>query len=710
MIVARKYLDLFVEEGAELLSKLYDGVLRFEGKGCEKHALDETMRLAHTLKGGAKMVGLDNVSSAAHRLEGALQGLSLPEAEPGRVVDATPFLLLLDEIQAALAVVDAEGQAADSVPHVVSRPAPAAMESRTLESHGGAGARPADRIRVSLERLDDLQNLLDDLSVVQAKILRDARQVRDAFRTVDRVSGSLDRLPAGAERERLAALLHGVPAQGGTKLLEGAHELAHLAAELRHRVLELRMVPLSELFEEFGRGVRDLARELGKEVSLSIEGHLTELDRGLLEAVQGPMRHLVRNALDHGLETPGEREAAGKPRSGLLSLRAYHKGSAVVVEVEDDGRGLDAQAIREKALSEGFVGEKELGTLADDEVLSLLCEPGFTTSAEVTEISGRGVGLDAVRAQVEQLKGSLSIEGQAGVFSRFRLFLPLAVSGLSALVVRSGGLLCAVPTLFVDQCVKISHAQLAAAGGAIVHRDRNLPVVGLGAFFGGPEAGRVAGGLVSVVVLQCRGRYMALQVDELVSETQTVVKPLGEHLRGVQYVLGVSFLDDEQPVPILNVVDLHLNWAHFETDYAFRPRADARRLRALVVDDSVTTRHLEKLILEGLGYVVLQASDGFEALDCLGREPVDVVLTDVEMPSMDGLDLARTVRERESLSHLPLVMVSNRGEAADVEAGLAAGADAYMRKDSFDQRELGETLNRLLRERGGAGKAQGAPV
>jgi chemotaxis protein histidine kinase CheA len=716
----RKYLALFLEEGTEILSRLGQAILRLEEVPGDRKALQEALRCAHTLKGGAKMVGLARLSQTAHELESALQevgggGGTLPAAE------ATRLLGFVDQLRIALEGV-AEGAGKDVaaaeappaggqapgggavVPAASPRAAPPAPR-RAAETSGEERRLGADRVRVAVEKLDELQNLVDDLSLQRARLLDWGRKLRQGLGPLEKLASAEDASagPGGAAAAPLVRALRFL-AQGRLReLLEDLHRLDQVGAEIQSQVFELRMVPLAEILDGYQRLVRDLGRELGKDVTLTLDGRFTEMDKRLLEAIQGSLTHLVRNAVDHGVETPAERRAAGKAPAGKIVIRAYHKGSAVVIEVEDDGRGLVPAEIRAAAVRKGLLSEEEAGALGDGEVLYLLCEPGLTTRKQVSEVSGRGVGLDVVKVQVEKLKGSLVIQSEAGRYTRFRLYLPLSISSLSVLVVRAGREFFAIPSLFVDRCVRTSASELGRRDGTWPHGDRVLPVVSLARVLGGQAE---AAQTVFLVAVRFRGRHMLLQVDELKEEREVVLKALGNHLREVPYVLGASFLADGPPVPVLNVVDLHARWGALEGACRYRPGEAVRPPLVLVVDDSVTTRHMEQNVLEHMGYTVLTAADGLEAWKILEQRPVDAVLTDVEMPGMDGLELTRKIRARGDLDRLPVIAVSNRTAEADLEAGYLAGVDAYLRKDRFSQRELGATLGGLLA--GGARPEGGA--
>ena len=675
MPVERRYLQIFLEEAEDLLRRLDQRLLRLEEHPEDAEALRSAMRLAHTLKGSARMVGLVDVSQAAHTLENLLRAES--EREGGFSPESVGALL----------------RAADGIRTRLSgaagRPRPSTGPSDGRAAGPGGGPRreardesgPGGRIRVSADRLDALQTLVDDLVIQEARIMdqleRFWRQVR--ARRDENASSSPQTWPFNERRFE--------------QFLEEASRLDQLVAQLQHQVLELRMVPLGDLLEGFRRTVRDLARELGKEVDLVVDGKLTEVDRRLLDGIQAPLAHLVRNAVDHGIESPDERERAGKPRRGRLVLRAYHRPGAAVLEVEDDGRGLDPDLIRQKAVEKGLIGPDEADGLGDEETFYLLCEPGFSTRESADQVSGRGVGLDVVKVRVEKLKGSLAIQSEKGRFSRFRMLLPLSLSTLSVLVVWTGDTPCAVPSLFVEGCHIVPSDALAQRGGLWNLGGRVVPVVSLARILGAQS--KEPAERIGLVVLTFRNRKMVLQVDRLEGEREIVLKPLGEHLRGVPFLLGVSFLPTGEALPVLNVVDLYGRWGELEALYRFEAGPAKRAARVLVVDDSVTTRHMEENLLRHLGFSTVSASNGTEAWRILRQQPVDLVVTDLEMPGMDGLELSRRIRNDPDLSGLPVIVVSNRSSPQDLEAAREAGVDVYIRKDRFRQREFADAVRTL---------------
>ncbi len=697
MTMNRKYVELFLEEAAELLDGLSEEIRGFEASMEGEPSVRSALRLAHTLKGGAKMVGLDQVSRAAHDMETSLQraaavGGPLPPEEASR------FLGLLDGIRGILGLL-AAGREGEAIALPVAAPSPAGAGGPEAPSPAPPPASPerrlgSDRVRVGVGRLDELQNLADDLVFQVNRVRADADRAQHALRVVER---ELDRLEESGARVDRAVLSRLSAALGETRqasVTEGLRRLDQMVSAAHELVLDLRMVPLAEVLEDYQRVVRDLGRELGKNVSLEVDGKFTEVDKRLLEQIQGPLMHLLRNAVDHGIESPAEREAAGKPAGGRICLRAYHKGGAVVIEVEDDGRGLDPQGLRGRAVERGLLGADEAAALSDEDSLYLVCRPGFTTRGHATSVSGRGVGLDAVKTQVEKVNGALAIQSRAGEFTRLRMFLPLFLSRLSALVGRAGDARVAIPSVFVDRCLAADVEELARTDGTFRFGDQVLPVVSLERVFGGNKGnGRRR---CCLVAMRLRGREMLLQVDELEEEREIVVKPVDGHLAGTPYVLGFSFLSEGTPLVVMNVVDLYARWSELESECRWRPPAERTPPLVLVVDDSVTARHLEQSVLQSLGYRVVAATDGLEAWSLLESQGIDLVLTDVDMPGMDGLELTRRIRSDPTKESIPVVAVSNRSGERDREAGMKAGMDAYLPKDRFTPARLGETVEALL--------------
>jgi two-component system chemotaxis sensor kinase CheA len=537
-------------------------------------------------------------------------------------------------------------------------------------------------VRVAVDKLDALLAASGELAVAYLRIcqrLSDVLAARDELQRWRRerrgqrhLRTRLQRALPLAERidrpgaQTLAALLHfderaervtqallDRTEQLAARLRDDTAQLGLIARTVEDEVLAVRLLPVATLYGPFERLVRDLARQQGKEVHLTLEGGVTEIDRKIIEQVRDPLMHMLRNAVDHGIESPAARAALGKPRAGTIRLAATQRGSSIEIVLEDDGGGIDPARVREAALAKGLLSAAQASALSDAATLDLIFRPGFSTSAAITETSGRGVGMDVVRSQLERLHGQVALSSEPGRGTRFTLTVPLTLATTRAVLVEQGGLVYAIPAALVERGGRVRVAELRWLEGrrAIAVDGQPLPVAELGEVLERPtpaHAERVPDAWRPFVVLSQGERRVALLVDALVGEQEIVIKPLAWPLRRVRNVSGAAVLGSGQLVVILNPVDLlrsglhHAEWA----PAAAAPRAPAtpedggsagrRRARLLVVDDSLTTRTLERSILEAAGYEVLVAGDGAEALDVLRREAIDLVVSDIDMPRLDG--------------------------------------------------------------------------
>jgi len=483
--------------------------------------------------------------------------------------------------------------------------------------------------------------------------------------------------------------------------------MAQVTAGLQDEVKRVRMLPIATVFDLFPRMVRDLAREEGKEVTLRVVGAETELDETVLELLKDPLVHLVRNALDHGIEPPHEREALGKPREGTVTLEAAAEGGSVVVAMADDGAGIDTQRVGEAALRRGIVQAEALATMDEQEKLALVFRPGLSTSAIITDLSGRGIGLDVVRENIERLHGRIEVYSTPGQGTRFVLTLPLTLTTTQALLVRAAGHTFAIPLASVERIVRFPRQQSVALAGhqAIRFNGRPVTLAGLADVLGLPPdpaagKGQPPDGLLTAVILAAAERRTAFRVDGLLGEQEIVMKNLGPQLPRVRHVAGAAILGTGEVVIILNVADLLKAAQRMQVRGVVEPAVQAeeatRRRTILVADDSITTRTLEKTILEAAGYEVKVATDGAEAWGLLQTNGCDLVVTDVMMPRMDGIELTMRLRNDEALKRLPVILVTSLESREDRERGVAAGADAYIVKSAFDQERLLETIRQLL--------------
>jgi two-component system chemotaxis sensor kinase CheA len=466
------------------------------------------------------------------------------------------------------------------------------------------------------------------------------------------------------------------------------HELTLALESLQERTLQARMVPFGTIAEPLRRASRDLARSLGKAVELDLRGQETELDRGVLEQVADPLLHLVRNAIDHGIEPPAARLAAGKPGQGAVRVHAMQLGSEVVVTVADDGRGIDLERVRQRA---GTTGDG-LDGVGDDEALYAIFRSGLSTAAAVSEVSGRGVGLDVVRTSLAAVRGRVEVHSEPGAGSEFRLSVPITLAMLPCLLVETAGRRFAIPMHSVVSAEAAGWSEERVEGQAVSRvRDQILPDSNL------------------AVVVASMTRRHAFRVDALIGQRNVVVKDLGRLLPTLDLLAGAALEPDGSILLVLDVSGLvdRARWIRSAAGAAATTRAahepppapapaPAPPASVLVVDDTAVVRELERSILEEAGYRVRTARDGREALAALADAPPDLVVTDVEMPNCDGLELTRAIRAEPALAGLPVVVVTSRAADADRRRAMEAGADAYLVKRDLDQRALLEVVGRLL--------------
>jgi two-component system chemotaxis sensor kinase CheA len=474
------------------------------------------------------------------------------------------------------------------------------------------------------------------------------------------------------------------------------NELSRLLNELQEQTMRARMVPLSTITDQLQRAARDLARTLGKELRFEVLGEDTELDRGVLHQLADSLLHLVRNAIDHGIEGPEEREQAGKDRRAQVRLHAMQLGSEIIIAISDDGRGIDLDAVRRQ----GGRRSSDGSDLPDDEVLQLIFRPGLSTARYITDVSGRGFGLDVVRTSVEAARGRVDVRSERGRGTEFRVVVPVTLAVQRCLVVAVGKQLFALP---LHRVVLVHAADEQAedrAEGRRVLRIDGLPVPLSHLAAALDLAGEpVADG--PVVVLTDLDHRHAFRVDRLIGQRDVVIKGLSGLVPRLSVVAGASVDVDGSILVVLDPPGLleRAKRADRRTlpQVPSEPAATTQR-RVLVVDDALTVRELQRSILQRAGFEVRVAADGVEALSLLADHPVDLVLTDLDMPRMDGFALTESIRALSGLANLPVVILSSRASDDDKRRGMEVGADAYIVKSAFDEHALLSVVHRLLGE------------
>ncbi len=744
-------------EHCQALNRAFLSLEKDPGDADARKLLEQAFRSAHSLKGAARVVGLGAVEAIAHRLEDVLSLVKQDDLELSpelfdllyAAVDALgdeqrvggesagpessvgQLLQRLEEVRtvapalppASVATAPPSERGLASVPTAVQAPvrAPAQPPARVAVPRSSLSPSSADEtVRMPVARLDELLEQLGELVVPRLEVdealgaltqlrervdvwQRDWRKIRPLLRQMER-DGALNRLRAvGRFLEHNEASLIALGSELGALHARFAGPSAQfrvLTDELQLEVKRLRMLPFGNLAEGFERAVRDLARSLGKEARLIVVGAETELDRRMLDEMKDPILHLLRNAIDHGIEPPDERRRRGKPSIGKVVITAVQRGAAIVLEVEDDGGGMDAPAIGRAVMERGLVSDSELEALGQDDLLRLIFLPGFSSRANVSEVSGRGVGLDVVARAVERIDGRVEVTSTPGAGTRFSVTLPLTLATARAILVEAGGSLYALPTISVERILR--PARLGSVGGRYVleHEGEAVPAVSLSGLLNlRVERAELDPSSPGVVALIRSGiRHVGIQIDRLLGEQEIVVKPLGHPIERVRFFSAATILGSGQVVPILNPSDLVRAALRMGPNAAPPSLAEPerRRVRVLIADDSLTTRSLERFILEAAGYEVMLAGDGAEAFTLLQERGCDLLVSDVDMPEMDGFALTARLRQDPRFRQLPVVLVTSLDSPRDRERGLQAGADAYIVKSGFDQEHVLRTVRELV--------------
>jgi chemotaxis protein histidine kinase CheA len=712
-------LATFRAEVEERLASLQAGLLALETHASPRQVVTVLFRDAHTVKGSARMLGLEGVLHVAHHMEDLLGALrdgrfdvrkdhvdlllaacdGIARALPGEDALPDPALQpLVDALASAVAgaeLVDVPVLAAPAAPDVPAAPEPARQSSDSVRVAASKVYDLLDSVGeadLGARRVEQTTGTLLTMAAEQARWVAALRQATNASELPPDVALALHRLVGTAdEMTSTVRVLR--------ELVEGQRSGMAL---VRDGAMGLAMVPVRRVFAALPRIVRDVAQATGKDVLLETSGEDVELDKQVLDGIADALKHLVINAVDHGCETPEDRVALGKQPQAVVSVSARSVGGTVVIEVSDDGAGVDEDAVRDKALRLGMTSADS--ALAGSAVLSLLFTPAFSTNDTVTETSGRGVGLDVVRNAVEDLGGSVEIRSERGVGTTFVLVLPVTLGVLRCLVARVGDERYAVPVPGVVESLSLRDAQVHSLAGApvVLRHGVSVPLLDLGAALGlsraAGEAPRAA-----LVVRHTNGSQIAWAVDRLEGESELVVKDLGAFLGRVPSIAGATIDGDGSVVCLLDLRELadHATGAtSFAAPVVPAKKGPAlpgqRKPRVLVVEDSVGVRELERVILEGAGYLVETAVDGLDGAARLRDEPADLVLSDVEMPGMDGFALTRTIRRTKGWENVPVVIMTSRGEEHARQAGLDAGCSAYLLKNEFDQEQLVSTVRRLV--------------
>lgn len=742
-------LELFSLEAEAQTQVLSAGLLALERDPTQADQLESCMRAAHSLKGAARIVGVDAGVSVAHVMEDCLVSaqegrlLLRPEhidallqgtdllmriATPGNNPEAADIeayvalMTLLPDSAAApgapAAPVMAELQLEAPAPKV-EPPAPAAEPPPAPAPRSARTTENGERVlRVTAERLNSLLDL-SSKSLVETQRLKPhlatmqrlKRMQSNSLRALESLNVhlkdhalSLEVQETLEDARRLLAQSQQLLMEKNAELDEFAWHASQRAQVLYDTALACRMRPFADVLTGQVRMVRDLGRDLGKQVRLVIEGEKTQVDRDVLEKLEAPLTHLLRNAVDHGIETPEQRLLAGKPAEGLIRLRASHQAGLLVLELSDDGNGVDLEKVRRSIVERNLSPAQTAAQLSEEELLTFLFLPGFSLRDTVTEVSGRGVGLDAVQHMVRQLRGAVVLEQKAGEGSRFHLEVPLTLSVVRSLVVEVGDEAYAFPLAHIERMCDLEPADIVQVEGRqhFWHEGRHVGLVAASQLLQRP-ASQNSGQTLKVVVIRERDAIYGVAVERFIGERTLVVLPLDERLGKVQDISAGALLDDGSVVLIVDVEDMLrsveklLNTGRLERIARHSNQVvEAARKRVLVVDDSLTVRELQRKLLLNRGYDVAVAVDGMDGWNALRSEDFDLLITDIDMPRMDGIELVTLLRRDNRLQSLPVMVVSYKDREEDRRRGLDAGADYYLAKASFHDDALLDAVVELI--------------
>ncbi|NPA29167.1 MAG: hybrid sensor histidine kinase/response regulator [Epsilonproteobacteria bacterium] len=566
--------------------------------------------------------------------------------------------------QQAAATQPAEQKPAPASQPAASTPKPAAQPARNTPKPAAKERKSTveQTIRVDVKRLDDLMNLIGELVLGKNRLLKIYDDVEERY-----------------EGEQFLEELNQV-----------VSSISLVTTDLQIAVMKTRMLPIGKVFNKFPRMVRDLARELHKEIELVISGEETELDKSIVEEIGDPLVHIIRNSCDHGIEPPEERVAAGKPPKGTVQLKAYNEGNHIIIEIVDDGRGMDPDVLKMKAVEKGVISEKEADQMSDKEAFMLIFKPGFSTAAKVTNVSGRGVGMDVVKSNIEKLNGIIEIESEKGKGTTLKLKIPLTLAIIQSLLVSVQEEYYAVPLASVLETVRITPDEIQSVEGRSVLRlrDEVLPLVHLADLF---DVERVfsMGEHAYVVIIGLAESKLGLIVDSLVGQEEIVIKSLGEYLKGIEGIAGATIRGDGRVTLIVDVGALMDMAKSVKSGMQNLDAADVKTEKTkpsdyniLIVDDSKTDRTIMRKSLEPLGVTITEATNGVEALNILkdGSTIFDAALVDIEMPRMDGYTLASEIRKFNKFKQMPLIAVTSRTNRSDRLRGVEVGMTEYITK------------------------------
>jgi len=737
------FVSKFVEEARDRIKALGAALLQLEQMPGSADAIAHALRESHSIKGSALMLGFTDISEISHKLEdlfvAAKTNASLLDGDAFDIIFTavdqmsmrieqlargnTTAIEVGDICAQLAAVLQTAHPGSDPRTKKLNNdgPIPAVgSDPRTVRGSDPGTHAPLlqpktpelrQSLRVPIEKLDRLAHLAPEMVVQSLKAFERHTELRRLERMLshlrDRVREA--RLtPDTAAPDRIAQLAeHADALDAVTRRMreflvsfsDDRVRLNLITEELRQNVIELTMLPVASVFDAFPRAVRDLARTFNKEIELTVRGRETEVDKKIIDQIAEPLTHLIRNAVDHGIEAPEVRERIGKPKEGQLVLSTEQQGNRILITLKDDGGGIDVEKLRAVAIQRKVASASELERWTPEQLLDLIFQPGFSTRESATDVSGRGVGMDVVKSVVERLGGGVRIQSEIDKGTSVTLNLPLSLALLRVVLLEAGEELFALPTAAVRRILQVGSADIGQLQqGPVAEVDgESIPLTALSAMLHVPDSPTAA--RQTVIVAEGSDGRFGILVEAVHEEQELVFKELRGPLRNQKTFTGAALLGNGDIVPILDVnalFDLASRGPSTGATPVVPRRTPARVCRVLVVDDSLVAGELQKNILLAAGYESEIASDGVEALECLHRKEWDLVVADVDMPRMTGFELTERIRADQQFRDIPVIIVTSRDTIDDRRRGFEVGADAYVLKREFDQSQLLDTVRRLI--------------
>ncbi|MGJ5673725.1 MAG: Hpt domain-containing protein [Nostochopsis sp.] len=731
--------EIYQTTSEERLHNLAAGILHLQKQPQDEATLQQLLREAHSLKGDSRSLGVENVVTLTHQLEEILLGIKRQEMSltlelSDRLyqgLDAISFLVYeavtgeatgvnITEILDNLVRVVTPSTTPESLPvlpELSPLPTPISVKPviQDLPTHPLGSSQPyhIDTIRVQTLHLDALITHTEELTLTKNAIAHTATAIEEmtnlweewkAFYNQAKVAESSS-LNIDSYTERLEKTIYSLR----NTIQEHNTKLDIVTGELREKIRTLRLLPLSTVLELIPRTVRDLAKQQSKQVKVMISGGEITTDKRILEEIKDPLMHMIRNAIDHGIETPNEREKLGKYPVATIWLKGYQMANKIVIEVADDGRGLNIDKIKQTALKRGLYSDKELETMTPSQIHALILAPGFSTQSFITEISGRGIGLDVVRTSIERLKGNIEIESIPTQGCTFRIHLNTSLAINNILLFEVQGIVHALPVEFVQRTLFISPKQILTNENCTTINldDQSIVVANLADLLelsNSPAYAQIAKfeppnhTQQPCILIKVGEELFGLFVDRLMQTQEVVIKPQTQLLKRVRNVSGATVLGSGEVCMILNPPDLLKSLHQQNTSVVSAKQRKIVKTKPLIllVEDSIPVRTQEKRLLEKAGYEVVIAEDGLDGYNKLQTRKFDAMISDVEMPNLDGLSLTAKIRQHPEYKTLPIILVTTLASDADKTRGSDVGANAYIIKSNFNQDVLLEILGRLI--------------